>query len=157
MPIQLVLTVIWQTIVIYLFLIVALRVIGRAIMVESTLPQYLIVALLGSAVELALYAGSSRLIAGLVSAATLLAMNRIFTVLVHRSALARRALIGTPIVLVHDGQVVAAQLRRAGLTPRDLMTAIRERGYASLDDVRYAVMEPNGSIGVVPRSGRKRS
>lgn len=157
MPIQLVLTVIWQTIVIYLFLLVALRVIGRAIMVESTLPQYLIVALLGSTVELALYAGSSRLIAGLVSAATLLAMNRIFTVLVRRSALARRALIGTPIVLVHDGQVVAAQLRRAGLTPRDLMTAIRERGYASLDDVRYAVMEPNGSIGVVPRSGRKSS
>lgn len=157
MPIQLALTVIWQTIVIYLFLLVALRVIGRAIMVESTLPQYLIVALLGSTVELALYAGSSRLIAGLVSAATLLAMNRIFTVLVRRSALARRALIGTPIVLVHDGQVVAAQLRRAGLTPRDLMTAIRERGYASLDDVRYAVMEPNGSIGVVPRSGRKSS
>lgn len=154
---ELLITVIWHTVVLYMFLIAALRLVGRAIMAESTLPEYLIVALLGSAVEMALYAGSSTLIAGLVSAATLLAMNRIFTVLVARSSRLRRALVGAPIILAHDGQIVLPHLRRAGLTQRDLITAVRERGYASLDDVRFAVMEADGTVAVVPRSRRKSS
>lgn len=145
------LTAFWQTIVIYLFLIVALRLVGRAIMAERTLPEYLIVALLGSAVELALYAGSSRLVTGLASAATLLVLNRIFTMLATRSSRLRRVLVGTPIILAHDGQVVPGNLRRAGFTQRDLLTAIRERGYASVDDVRFAILEANGTVGVVPR------
>jgi uncharacterized membrane protein YcaP (DUF421 family) len=120
-------------------------------MAERTLPAYLVIALLGSAVETGLYDGSGSLAAGLAAAATLLVANRALTALLPRSRRLRRLLVGAPIVLVHDGQAIPAQLRRAGLTERDLLAAIRERGYARLDEVRFAVMEVNGAIGVVPR------
>ena len=147
----LLLTVVWHTLAIYLFLIVGLSRIGRSLMAERTLPAYLVIALLGSAVETGLYAGSALLAAGLVSVTTLLAADRALTALLTRSAPLRRFLIGTPIVLVHDGQPIPSQLRRVGFTERDLLAAIRERGYANLDEVRFAVMEVNGSVGVVPR------
>src|SRR5579875_947194 len=148
---SLLLDVFWQSLVIYLFLIVLLYSIGRSLIAQQTLPAYLIVALLGSAVESGLYAGSGSFLAGLTAAATLLVANRVLTSLLVRWALLRRLLIGTPIVLVHDGQIIWPHLRRTATTERDLLAAIRERGYASIAEVRYAVMEVSGEVGVVPR------
>ena len=148
-PPDVLLVAVGQTLVIYVFLIAALSRVGRQQLAQLTLVSYLIIALLGSAVESALYAGSSSLAAGLTSAATLLLANRGLRWLVSRSMLARRFLIGSPIVLVHDGYVIASNLRRSGLSRQDLMVAIRMHGYDSLDDVRFAVFEIDGSIGVV--------
>ncbi|HLH21762.1 MAG TPA: YetF domain-containing protein [Chloroflexota bacterium] len=56
-----------------------------------------------------------------------------------------------PAVLVHDGQVIPAQLREQCMTRDDLMEALRRRGYDRLQDVRYAVLEADGCIAVIPR------
>ncbi len=143
----------WHSVVIYLFLIIGLNCVGRPLMAQFTLLEYLVIALLGSAVETGLYAGSASLPAGLVAAAALLASNRVLNLLLIRSSRVRRLLVGTPIVLVHDGQIIPSHLRRAGMTERDVRAAIRGRGYDSLDDVRLAVLEVNGLVGVVPYSG----
>ncbi|MGN6359171.1 MAG: DUF421 domain-containing protein [Thermomicrobiales bacterium] len=150
----LILVVVWHTLVIYLVLIGGLSRMGRSLMAERTLPTYLTIALLGSAVETGLYAGSGSLAAGLASAATLLIANRVLTVLLTRSVALRHLLIGTPIVLVHDGQLVWPHLRQVGMTEQEIMAAIRERGYERLDDVHFAVMEVNGAVGVIPRTAR---
>ncbi|MGN6697954.1 MAG: DUF421 domain-containing protein [Thermomicrobiales bacterium] len=150
----LILVVVWHTLVIYLVLIGGLSRMGRSLMAERTLPTYLTIALLGSAVETGLYAGSGSLAAGLASAATLLIANRVLTVLLTRSVALRHLLIGTPIVLVHDGQLVWPHLRQVGMTEQEIMAAIRERGYERLDDVHFAVMEVNGAVGVIPRMAR---
>lgn len=149
--------VIWQTLAVYLFLIIGLHSIGRSLLAKQTLPAFLIIALLGSAVEAGLYAGSKSLVAGLASAATLLIANRLLTSLSIRSTPLRRLLVGTPIVLVHDGQIIRPHLRQAGFTERDLLAAIREHGYERVDDVRFAVMEVNGEVGVVPKQTRSKS
>lgn len=147
------LIVVGQSLVIYAFLVVTLGRVGPAVMAGLTPFQYLVVALLGSAVETGLYAGSASLPAGLVAAAALLASNRVLNLLLVRSSPVRRLLVGTPIVLVHDGQIIPSHLRRAGMTERDVRAAIRARGYDSLDDVRLAVLEVDGLVGVVPYSG----
>lgn len=144
--------VVWHTAFVYLFLVIALALFGRALMAQFTLIEYLGIALLGSAVETTLYAGSSSLAAGLTSAATLLTVNRTLAYLLARSRRLRRLLSGTPIVLVEHGHLLPAQLRRAGLTSADVLSAIHERGYAGLDDVRWVVLEINGAVGVIPRT-----
>ncbi len=148
---HLMLTVIWQTTAIYLYLMVALAVVGRAIMAQFTTLEYLVIALLGSAVETGLYAGSSTLLAGLTAAFTLLVVNRALAMLLDRSKTLRRLLMSTPIVLAEHGRPLPAQLRRAGMTRADLLTALRERGYAGLSDARWVVLEINGEVSVIPR------
>ncbi len=140
-----------QTVVIYLGLIVGLRLIGRHQMAELTLVDYLIIALLGSAVETGLYGGSGSLAAGLVSVTVLLLTNRGLALVINRVPAVRRGLVGTPVVLVHDGQLIPAHLRAEGMTREDLLQGIRRRGYDQLEDVRFAVLEVDGRISVVPR------
>jgi uncharacterized membrane protein YcaP (DUF421 family) len=148
---HLMLKVIWQTAAIYLYLTVALALVGRVIMAQFTTLEYLGIALLGSAVETGLYTGSSTVLAGLTAAFTLLILNRALAELLDRSKTLRRLVMSTPIVLAEHGRPLPAQLRRAGMTRADLLTAIRERGYAGLSDVSWVVLEINGSVSVIPR------
>ncbi|HLV80826.1 MAG TPA: YetF domain-containing protein [Chthonomonadaceae bacterium] len=143
-----------HTICIYLFLIVALRLIGRRLTGQLTVVDLTIIILLGSAVETAMVAGDVSLPAGLVSAGILLVANRLLTLLVLRSRRLRHLLGIGPVLLVQDGHILEDHLRRVGLSEADLIEAIREREKADLSDVRFAVMEPDGEINVITRKDR---
>jgi len=146
-----ILIVIGQSLAIYVFLVVALSRLGPVIMAGLTPSNYLVVALLGSAVETGLYHGSNALSAGLASAATVILADRATTALVGRWPRLRRLLTAEPVVLVQDGRVIAAHLRRARMTEEDVRTAVRQHGYDDLAGIRLAVLEPSGRVGVVPK------
>jgi uncharacterized membrane protein YcaP (DUF421 family) len=115
-----------------------------------TFIELAVVMLLGSSVETAMVAGDTSLLAGLTSAAVLLICNRLLSDALGRWRWFRRLLIGGPIILVHNGRILPEQLRRAGLTEVEMLAALRGRGYSSLDELRFAVWEVDGSVGVVP-------
>jgi uncharacterized membrane protein YcaP (DUF421 family) len=139
-----------QTLVIYLFLILGLRFLGRRQMGQLNAIDLVVIIVLGSAVETSMIAGNTSLVAGLVSAGTLLLVNRLVAALFLRSKRLRHLVEGVPVLLVHDGRFVEEHLRRVGLTEADLLEAIREREKAGLEGVRFAVLETNGEITVVP-------
>jgi uncharacterized membrane protein YcaP (DUF421 family) len=144
------LLVVGQSLAIYLFLVIALARFGRMTMAGLTPGGYLIIALLGSAVETGLYRGSGSLGAGLASALTVVAADRGLSASLRRWPHWRRWLVGRPVVLVHDGRVLMAHLRQVRLTEDDLLAALRQHGYESAERVRLAVLEIGGSVGVVP-------
>ena len=148
---MLLLIVAGQTAAIYMFLVVALGRLRRLALAELTPVGYLITALLGSAVETGLYHASASLSAGLVSATTLVVADRATTWLMGKCPRLRRLLVGVPVVLISDGQILGAHLHQVRMTEADLRSAIRHRGYADLKEVRLAVLEIDGSVGVIPR------
>jgi uncharacterized membrane protein YcaP (DUF421 family) len=58
-----------------------------------------------------------------------------------------------PRLLVANGQVLAGELRRCGLTRADLEVVLRQQGIGELAAVRYAVLEQRGQISVVRETG----
>jgi uncharacterized membrane protein YcaP (DUF421 family) len=137
------------TAVIYCFLIVGLRLVGRRQLAQLNGLDLVVVLLLGSAVETAMIHGDLSLAAGLISAATLLVTNRLLTLAFLRSSRLSQLGNGGPILLVHDGQVIESHCRRVGLTRPDLDAALRGRGYADAAAVQEAVYETDGTISVV--------
>ena len=65
----------------------------------------------------------------------------------------RPLLDGEPILLVHDGHVIRANARRERITEEELRAVARQQQLASLDDVRHAVLETNGKISMIPKTG----
>lgn len=139
----------FQTFLLYAFLILMLRLVGRRQMGQLTVVDLTIIILLGSAVETAMIGGNTSLPAGLVSAATLLVVNRVLAAALCKSRRLRHLVAGEPVLLVHNGHFVEEHMKRLGLLDADVLTAIRERGCGSLKEVRFAVLEPDGSINVV--------
>ncbi len=138
-----------QTVIIYLFLIFGFRIFGRRQLGQLTVFDLVILLVLGSAVEVSLVNGDMSLKAGLVSAGALLATNRLFNAIAVRSTRFRHLCSCEPVVLVNRGHYVEENLRRTGLTVEDVLEAVREREFETIDDVRFAVLEADGSIHVI--------
>jgi uncharacterized membrane protein YcaP (DUF421 family) len=150
------LTVGGHTIAIYIFLVLGLSLLGHRETSQLGLVEIVIIMVLGSAVETAMVAGDTSLQAGLISAAILMLCNLVMTRLFERSKWLRLVIIGHPITLVDNGRILARRARAAGLSDDDILEAIRERGYKSLDDVRYAILEMDGNISVIARDAQKK-
>ncbi len=140
----------FHTFVIYVFLLIAFRIGGQRRLGQLNVVDFTSILLLGSAVETAMVNANTSLPAGLVSAATLLIVNRGIAVLSTRFAYARQFCTHGTLLLVHDGKLLEGNLRRVGLTPEDVIQALRERSVDDLSQVKFATMEANGSITVVP-------
>jgi uncharacterized membrane protein YcaP (DUF421 family) len=138
-----------STLFIYLFLVAGFALVGRRTLSQLSMIDLVIILIMGSAVETAMVHGDTSLTAGLASATTLLVINRVFAVGRRRGWL-RWLFPHEPYLLVQDGRVIEAHLKRAELTRDDLLEAMRERGYSSFADVRYAVLEEDGEINVIP-------
>lgn len=147
------LVVVGTTAGIYLFVIALLRVVGRRQLAQLSPLDLVVVLLLGSAVETAMIHGDVSLAAGLVSASTLLVLNRLLTLVFLHAPRLSQLVNGGPILLVHDGTVIEEHLRRVGITQPDLDAALRSRGFTGPDAVRAAVLETDGSITVVGARG----
>ena len=93
------------------------------------------------------------LLGGIIAAATLLVLNFLFSTLLYRSRLADKILEGTPTLLVHNGQTIPAHLAQEQITSDELERVIREHGIDGIPEVKTAVMEIDGTVSVVPRSG----
>ena len=63
----------------------------------------------------------------------------------------RPILEGEPVVVVQDGKPIERNLRRNRITMEELAAAARQNQLASLDDVRWGVLETNGSISFIPK------
>jgi uncharacterized membrane protein YcaP (DUF421 family) len=141
-----------HTAVIYLFLILLLRVAGQRQMGQLTVIDLVIIIILGSAVETSMLADDVSLKAGLTSAATLLILNRLIAWMMRRNRKLFRLLSGGPVLLIHDGRLEEQRMRRIGFTILDLEEALRERGYKSVSEVKYCIMETDGNINVIPKT-----
>ena len=140
------------TAIIYLFLIVVIRIIGRRTLGQLSAIDLLVVVLLGSAVETSMVKASTRLEAGFVSGTVLLLLNKAITVGMLRSKRLRNLVGGGPTLLVNRGKIVEEHLIRAGITHEDLNEALREREVGDIAECRLAVMEPDGVINIVPEN-----
>jgi len=137
------------TLIIYLFLIAAFRYVGRRQLGQLTVVDLVIILAMGSAVETAMVNGNLSLPAGLVSASTLLAANKLITVLSCRWKWFRKLVSPGPVLLISRGQFIDEHLKRHGLTHDDVIQALRERGCCDIAEVKFAVMEEDGEINVV--------
>lgn len=65
----------------------------------------------------------------------------------------RRWLQGEPVVLVREGEIIRRNLRRERIDEADIAEKARLEGIESMEDIRWAVLETNGEISFIKRSG----
>lgn len=63
----------------------------------------------------------------------------------------RPFLEGEPVIIVQDGKVIEANLRRERLTPDEVAEEARQQQIATLEEIQWAVLESNGKISFIPK------
>ena len=136
-------------VVIYAGLLVALRIFGKREVGQFTLYDLVFILLVANALQPAMTGPDSSLTGGLVLIAALVGANWVVGRL-DRLPRFHRLFTPGPAVIIKDGQFVQPALRREGVTEDDCEMAIREHGIERIKDVRLGVLEPDGTISIVP-------
>lgn len=144
-----------RSVAVYLVMLLTLRVFGKREIGQFTLFDLVLVLLVANAVQPAMTGPDSSLSGGLLIILSLVVTNRLLAEGRRRVPLLRRVLESPATTIARDGAWVSEDVNREGLDSADLDSALREHGIASIEDVALAVLEPDGTISVVPRRGRR--
>lgn len=146
MSLPLALKTIWHTAAIFLFLIIGFRFLAHRLLGQLTVADFLVVLLMGSAVETAMVVGNTSLPSGLLCAGVLFLLDWSLSRLSDRFQKCRGIFGGSALVLVHEGRIVEESLKRSGLTREEVEEGLRGKGITSLSRVRFAILEADGQI-----------
>ena len=143
-----------RSVVVYLFLLIAFRFTGKRQVGQLTPFDLVVLLIISNVVQNAVIGADNSLGGGLIGALTILLLNYAVVEIAFRYKRARRLLEATPTLLIHNGNVLHENLRRERVTLDDLLAALRKNGMVEPSQVRYAVLEENGAISVVPRAAQ---
>ncbi len=136
--------------VVYAFLLVLLRLTGKRQVGQLAPFDLVLLLVLSNAVQNSMNGGDNSITGGLISATTLVGLNWIVAFITYRSKRLESLIEGHPLILVHNGRVNHEALRTVQMTTHELEASLRAEGCASLQEVRFAVLENNGHVTVVP-------
>jgi uncharacterized membrane protein YcaP (DUF421 family) len=139
----------FRTTVVYLALLLGLRLTGKRQAGQLTPPDFLLLLLLANAVQNAMTGPDTSLAGGLVAAATLVVMAFVVGWLARRNAKTEHFIEGTPTILIRRGQIINPSLAREGITRDDLLRTLREHGVETVEEVRSAILEIDGTVSVI--------
>ena len=141
---------------VYAFLLVLFRITGRRALSEITTFDFVLLLVIGEATQQALLGDDFSVINAFVVIATLVLIDILLSLFKERSPKVGRFLDGVPLIVVEYGKPLTERLRKARLTEEDILEAARQsQGLERLEQIRFAVLEKNGQISVIPEPEEK--
>lgn len=141
-----------RVVLIYVLLLVLLRLGGRRELAQLGPMDLITMLLLSETVSPALTGGDDSLLTGAFAASVLIGLTILVGWLTFRSRRLERLVEGEARVLIRDGVVVEETIRSQRITNENLRTALHEQGLRSIDQVKRAFVEPDGSFSFIKRS-----
>lgn len=141
--------------IIYIFVIIAVRLMGKR-QVGELKPHELVITILLSAIAvIPLEENSMPLANCLVPILLFISLEIITSVISMKSLWFRNLLQGRPIFIIRKGRLDQKKLKEMRFTVDDVVDALRQKDIFDLSEVEDAVIETNGSISVLPKAKYK--
>lgn len=144
-----------RTMILYVFIIVAIRLMGKR-QISDMQPSELVVTLVISDIaSLPMQNVSQPLLSGVVPVLVLVALEIATSVFMLKNRRFRRAVCGTPVVVIENGAILQKQMKRLRMSTEELCAQLRQQGIFSLQDVQYCIVETNGSLSVLEQPQKR--
>ena len=141
-----------RAIIVFFAIFVVTRVIGRRELSTMEPFDLILLVVTGDLVQQGVTQSDYSLTGALTVIATIALLTIALSYVSFKVPKLRPVLDGEPLVLVQDGEVIERNLRRERITIDELLAEARLQQVGSLDQVRFAVLETNGRISVIPTS-----
>lgn len=138
--------------IVYFTLLVLVRLTGKRTVGQFSPFDLVVVMLLSEAVSGSINGQDGSLPGGIISAATLIVLNVAVVMLASRFRKMDELLQGKPVLVGRDGTIYKDVLARERVPVTDVEEALRENDCA-IENMRMAVLEADGSISILKKSG----
>jgi uncharacterized membrane protein YcaP (DUF421 family) len=135
----------------YFFLLLMVRILARRPGAQMTPFEFVLVFLVGGVIILATV-GDDRSMTNCYGGVIIICMmHHLMGKLKQKSEWWGRIIDGTPIVLIKNDEWQTNSVNMTRVDDMDVMAAARSKGIKRLDQIKYAVLERNGSISIVKK------
>ena len=144
-----------RTIILYIFIIIGIRLMGKRQVGELEPSELVLSLIIADLASVPMQDYGIPLLTGILPILALLAMTMILSVLTMKSFRFRALMCGRPSIVIRDGLVDQREMARNRLTIDELLEELRAKGYTDPATVKYAILETNGQLSVLPYANQK--
>lgn len=137
--------------IVYFFLVVALKLAGRRELAQLNAFDLVVLLTVANAVQDAIIGKDNSISGGLIGASTLLVVDYLVVRLLYEYSKGHRKIGPSGEVLIENGRVVHATMKKELITMDELSEAANRQGFESLDNVQRATLNPDGSFAFVKK------
>ena len=138
-----------RAVVVYVALLVALRLFGKREVGQFTLYDLVFILLVANALQPAITGPDTSVVGGIVLIVALVGTNYLVGKFDNMPRF-HRLFTPAPAVIVKDGKYLADVMMREGVDQEEVEMSMREHGIQDMKEVQLAVLEPDGTISIVP-------
>lgn len=138
-----------RTAILYLFVILAVRLMGKRQIGHMQPNELVITILISEIATMAIQDLTQPVLLSVITIFILVSLEIIISVIAMKSNLMRKILNGHSAVIIKDGVVDQKLLKQLRLTVSDLAEILRQKDVFNIEQVQYAILETDGSISVL--------
>lgn len=136
---------------VYLVLLLLFALLGKRTFAQVTVFDFVILLIVSEATGEALVNGEPSITGAFLAVMTLLVLSRFSDMLTFRFARLDTWLNDSPVILVEDGRLLGERTKRFRIDEADILEQARaSQGLERLGQIRYAVLERDGQISIIP-------
>jgi uncharacterized membrane protein YcaP (DUF421 family) len=140
-----------RAVIIYIFLMTVLRISGHRTLNEMTTFDFVLLLIMGDASQQALTGSDYSLMNGFLIIITLVLMDMMISYLKQKFLKVEEIIDGAPLILINNGKMQKKLMERVKVSVADILESGRKlQGLEAIDQIKYAILEKNGEITVVP-------
>ena len=136
----------------YVFVVFLMRVVGKRELSTMEPSDVILLVVIGDLVQNGVTQSDYSVTGIVLAAGTIGLLATVTAYITFRSKRIRNVIEGEPVILVQNGETIDRNLKNERLTLDEVMEQARvHQGIESLDQVKWAVLETNGSISFVEK------
>ena len=144
-----------RTLLLYIAVIAAIRLMGKRQIGDLDPSELVVTILVSDLAAVPMQDLGIPMVSGLVPIATLIVLEILLSFLALKSRPFCRLLNGQPAIIIRSGKLDIQKLRQMRLTTDEVIETLRKQNVASVADVKYGVIEPDGTLTVIPRQAKQ--
>lgn len=146
-----------RTILLYSFVILAVRIMGKRQLSDMQTSELVITLLIADIASIPIQNTSQPLLSGVIPILILICAEIIISIVMMKLPTFRNFVCGKPEIIIENGKLRQKMLRRLRITTEDLSVLLRQEGIFSIDDVQYCIIETNGRISVLLKPDKRQA
>ena len=136
---------------IYIVVLFVFRVAGRRTLSELTTFDFVLLLVIGEATQQALLGDDFSITNAFIVIVSLVGMDITLTYIKRKSARIAKLIDGESMIIVEYGKVLDRRIQKSRIDQDDILQAARTtQGLERLDQIKFAILEKDGKISIIP-------
>ena len=138
-------------VIVYLFLMIIFRINGKRALYEATVFDFVLLLIIAETTEQALLGEDHSLTGSLLLIITLISLDIGISLLKNKFKLFEKVVDGGPLIIMDNGKLLRDRMKKERVDEADILESARQlQGLQRLDQVKYAILEKDGRITIIP-------